>query len=600
MNQLRNQVLRHRRQNRVASADDSFEVFNKDTYQRVPSARQAALLADELAQRNPGKYFHVWADNQHVYEVIGDSMPSEQIMPEEFDVSVVCLCDHYGVNPEDFNIHENFPVEIYKGTYAWHVGGGGPAANLTDENWAPQSDQDAEALYQYCVVDRERQLHASRQAYFENDESVAAELTMWINNSEIPYKQLQAVEKNMTRKLAAGTYDREQAVKGFMYAVESGAKDYQREFGGKWFEMFPKDIRRMAAEALRDEFEAEVDINPQDYEQHVFKKHLPSWRERYPKEGSTMQRSAATFREPTEDAFSFELVSNTSRDLGYDVYGALDLGLMLLLDVGRQREVSDIRTMVQQMDPEYQYQNVDTNLFDRAADQLGRDEAAIAQFLVALLTDVNWHSLAKEVDEYFFGPYGERYSEIEELRRDIAPRTTTGHTANNQEKDIMTRKPSKNRRRRFASRVERAQRRDEDKRRQANHDDKIARLERRVASLDRLLAKAEQELKAEQRTAAAPREERPSHREERVAGIRERIATARRRQERAERARRRTRTRRRIAALQREADTARRVRPEDKRYVATYRKGGIDAGDPPYKIFDKDTGKTHVLVNDEK
>ncbi len=177
----------------------------------------------------------------------------------------------------------------------------------------------------------------------------------------------------------------------------------------------------------------------------------------------------------------------------------------------------------------------------------------------------------------------------------------------------MSRKPpSRNRRRRFASRVERAQRRDADKRREANHDDKLARLERRCASLDRLLTKAEWELKAELRPATA--EERPSLRAERVAELRERSATEQKRRERAERTRRQIRTRRRIAELRRDADEARRpaprrrprrasprrVRPEDKQFVATYRKGGIAAGDPPLKIFDRDTGKTHFLVKDEK
>lgn len=452
------------------STSTSFKVSG--TNQRVATAQQAATLADNLAVENPGVVYNVWADNQQVYEV--RSMPSNQTKtaPEEFDVSITCLCDFYGVNSEDFNIDENFSVEIYKGAHAWHVEGG----NLTDENWAPQSDPDAEALYQYCVVDRERQLGASsHQAGFDTPESLAVELVLWINNTETPYNQLQAVVKNMTRKMAKGTYDRDAAVQGFMYAVESGAKDYAREFGGKWHEMFPRDIRLLAAEELRDEFEAEVDINPRNYEQHVYKKHLPEWQKRYP------------------------------------------------------------------------------------------------------------------VD------------------------TTTGQLATTKKGDtIMTRKPpSRNRRRRFASRVERAQRRDADKRRQANYDDKEARLQRRVASLTHLLNKAEQELKSEQRPSRRA-SERPSAREARVAEIRERIAVARKRSERAERSelaerkRRRARTRQRIAELQRDAGDARRPRrtrkpapPKGKRYVATYHKGDKAAGLPPFKILDKDTGKTHVLVDDE-
>ena len=680
--QLRNRVLRLRRRNRVASADPTFEVFStgKDIYQRVPSARQAALLADELAQRNPGIDLHVWTpDQQHVYEVVGDS--------------------------------NKMPIKNTAG--------------------------------------------------FDTDESLVSELVMWINNAQIPYNQLQAVEKNMARKLSSGEYDSELAVKGFMYAVESGAKDYAREFGGKWYKMFPKEIRLQAADDLRAEFETKVDLRPQDYEEHVYKKHQPQWRERYPKEGSTMRkkagfdtdeslavelrdwivndydtykglvhmqenmanmmakgvydpelavkqffwaanagaksyaetfggtyhqmfpksirmlaarmlrdefeaeveinpqdfagrmpkkhlpererypkegsatkRQAALFNPPAEGAVPHDLVSSVAMELDYDVYGALDLGLELLEDGNYHQEMADIIEIAEKLDSGYQYQGgSDRALMSKVNDTTGWVGTMIAQFMVDLLEDVNWHSLGEELDDYFFGHREERYPEtypegsdtrryMQERREQRNEKLNRGASAANRPQrgqykgsELMTRKPSRSRRRRFASRVDDARRRDSDKRQEADYDDKAARLERRVASLSRLLQKAEQELVAEQRPPRR-RPQRPSDRRKaRVADIRERIATERRRKERVARIQRRVRAKRRIAELQREADTARqppsrkpaprrasrKLAPaaKGKRYIATYRKGDKAAGKPPYKILDQKTGKTHVLVDDK-
>ena len=553
--QLRNRVLRLRRRNRVASADPTFEVFStgKDIYQRVPSARQAALLADELAQRNPGIDLHVWTpDQQHVYEVVGDS--------------------------------NKMPIKNTAG--------------------------------------------------FDTDESLVSELVMWINNAQIPYNQLQAVEKNMARKLSSGEYDSELAVKGFMYAVESGAKDYAREFGGKWYKMFPKEIRLQAADDLRAEFETKVDLRPQDYEEHVYKKHQSKWRERYPKEGSATKRQAALFNPPAEGAVPHDLVSSVAMELDYDVYGALDLGLELLEDGNYHQEMADIIEIAEKLDSGYQYQGgSDRALMSKVNDTTGWVGTMIAQFMVDLLEDVNWHSLGEELDDYFFGHREERYPEtypegsdtrryMQERREQRNEKLNRGASAANRPQrgqykgsELMTRKPSRSRRRRFASRVDDARRRDSDKRQEADYDDKAARLERRVASLSRLLQKAEQELVAEQRPPRR-RPQRPSDRRKaRVADIRERIATERRRKERVARIQRRVRAKRRIAELQREADTARqppsrkpaprrasrKLAPaaKGKRYIATYHKGDKAAGKPPYKILDQETGKTHVLV-DEK
>lgn len=116
------------------------------------------------------------------------------------------------------------------------------------------------------------------------DEVTAHELVLWANNSADVYRHLQSIYQNLTRKMAQSKYDSELAVKAFMHVVETAAKDYVREHGSpgeQWFVLFPKNIRLMAAKELRDEFEAEVEVAPEYFEEYVYKKDLPSWQEKY-------------------------------------------------------------------------------------------------------------------------------------------------------------------------------------------------------------------------------------------------------------------------------------------------------------------------------
>ena len=116
----------------------------------------------------------------------------------------------------------------------------------------------------------------------------AEELVLWINNDYPTHRHLESIWRNMTRKLAQDKFDHELAVKGFMWATEAGAKSYSKEFGGTWHQNFPIEIRRMAAEMLRDEFMAEVGAAPESFEKHVFKKDVDKWRERYPQRGAAV------------------------------------------------------------------------------------------------------------------------------------------------------------------------------------------------------------------------------------------------------------------------------------------------------------------------
>lgn len=103
----------------------------------------------------------------------------------------------------------------------------------------------------------------------------ADELVLFINNEGDLYRQQHLpIIKNLMMKHAQGKYDRTLAIKLFMYLVDNGAKKYQAQHGspgGKWNDMFPKTVRQMAAEALRDEFEAEAKTGA--YDEYIPKKY---------------------------------------------------------------------------------------------------------------------------------------------------------------------------------------------------------------------------------------------------------------------------------------------------------------------------------------
>jgi hypothetical protein len=140
---------------------------------------------------------------------------------------------------------------------------------------------------------------------------------MWVNNDYQTYRQLESIQRNMTRKMGCGNFDSEMAIIAFMHAAEAGAKSYAKEFGGTWHEMFPRDIRLMAAEELRDQFLDEVKLNPQDYEQHVFRKDVKTWRERYPRESSVLhlRRAETRLREAARGGPNELLVKDYLRNI---------------------------------------------------------------------------------------------------------------------------------------------------------------------------------------------------------------------------------------------------------------------------------------------
>jgi hypothetical protein len=102
----------------------------------------------------------------------------------------------------------------------------------------------------------------------EVDEVSARELSLFIENDANLYRQREVpITKNLALKKAKGIYDRDKAVKLWMYLVEDGARKYTREYAGpgaKWNEIFPKATRQEVAKDFNKSFETEYDLGNYD------------------------------------------------------------------------------------------------------------------------------------------------------------------------------------------------------------------------------------------------------------------------------------------------------------------------------------------------
>ena len=79
------------------------------------------------------------------------------------------------------------------------------------------------------------------------------ELELYIDNDRDLYRQREAIEKNLKRKVKSGKYDPTKAPKLWQYMVDAGAKKFVGEFGGNVRTMFPKKMRtELATEYARD------------------------------------------------------------------------------------------------------------------------------------------------------------------------------------------------------------------------------------------------------------------------------------------------------------------------------------------------------------
>jgi hypothetical protein len=107
------------------------------------------------------------------------------------------------------------------------------------------------------------------------DMDSARELELYTeNNADLYRQQYIPIVKNLMLKRQKGIYDREKAVKLFMYLMESGAKKYIREFvqsstpgslPPKIDTIFNKATREVAARRFRDSFEGEAELGNWDH-----------------------------------------------------------------------------------------------------------------------------------------------------------------------------------------------------------------------------------------------------------------------------------------------------------------------------------------------
>lgn len=108
------------------------------------------------------------------------------------------------------------------------------------------------------------------------DKEAAHELELFIeNDSQLYNQQNLPILKNLAAKMASGKYDKEKAVKLWMYLMESGAKKYARDFGNaaEWNKIFTVATRKHAAERFNEAFLVEYGLG--NYASLLPKKYQP-------------------------------------------------------------------------------------------------------------------------------------------------------------------------------------------------------------------------------------------------------------------------------------------------------------------------------------
>ena len=91
------------------------------------------------------------------------------------------------------------------------------------------------------------------------DEDAIRELYLYIENDPDLYKQKHIpIIKNYIKKKERGTYNKDLAIKGFMYLVDEGARKYIKDFGSPndtVQDIFPKRVREEVAKEFEEKFE---------------------------------------------------------------------------------------------------------------------------------------------------------------------------------------------------------------------------------------------------------------------------------------------------------------------------------------------------------
>lgn len=100
----------------------------------------------------------------------------------------------------------------------------------------------------------------------ETPNHAAFDLEQYIRSSRELYPLHKNIWKNLATKRARGEYKHDLAVKAFGYLVDDGIKRYVKEFAiSHPREMFDKATRKLVAEQLTENFEAEDRLGNYDY-----------------------------------------------------------------------------------------------------------------------------------------------------------------------------------------------------------------------------------------------------------------------------------------------------------------------------------------------
>ena len=79
------------------------------------------------------------------------------------------------------------------------------------------------------------------------------------NDGDLYRRQIQPIIKNLAGKLKKGTFNKTRAVDAFVYAAESAAKDYTKQYGsGRGYGIFNPATRRAAAAAMLNAYQYEI------------------------------------------------------------------------------------------------------------------------------------------------------------------------------------------------------------------------------------------------------------------------------------------------------------------------------------------------------
>lgn len=96
--------------------------------------------------------------------------------------------------------------------------------------------------------------HRNAAKHVRRDTAALRELELYIDNTEPLYRQAQAIQQNLIRKIQSGRYDHRRAPKLWLYLVDEGARRYVKEFGGDVRTMFPLPVRRHLAKIYAAHF----------------------------------------------------------------------------------------------------------------------------------------------------------------------------------------------------------------------------------------------------------------------------------------------------------------------------------------------------------